>query len=164
MKEILLQYAQYNAWANKLIIDVMLTVTDEQLDMPISSSFPSIRATAYHTWGAEAIWLQRLQLAEHSTWAPDTFTGTFAAACADWQKASAAVISFIEKQYNDQAMTHVVEFRDRQGKAHKQKTSYILQHVFNHATYHRGQLVTMLRQVGVTTIPSTDLIYFVQKK
>jgi uncharacterized damage-inducible protein DinB len=36
----------------------------------------------------------------------------------------------------------------------------MLAHVFNHNTYHRGQLITMLRQVGVTDLPQTDLIFF----
>ncbi|MCW3088046.1 MAG: hypothetical protein JWQ78_1432, partial [Sediminibacterium sp.] len=36
----------------------------------------------------------------------------------------------------------------------------ILLHLFNHGTYHRGQLVTLLRQVGVEEIPRTDYIEF----
>jgi uncharacterized damage-inducible protein DinB len=31
-------------------------------------------------------------------------------------------------------------------------------HIFNHNTYHNGQLVTMLRALGVVTIPATDFI------
>jgi uncharacterized damage-inducible protein DinB len=30
-------------------------------------------------------------------------------------------------------------------------------HVVNHSTYHRGQLVTLLRQTGFTQLSSTDL-------
>jgi uncharacterized damage-inducible protein DinB len=30
----------------------------------------------------------------------------------------------------------------------------------NHGTYHRGQLVTMFRQLGLEEIPSTDLMTF----
>jgi uncharacterized damage-inducible protein DinB len=36
--------------------------------------------------------------------------------------------------------------------------------VFNHATYHRGQLVTMLRQIGAEKIPATDFAAFVRLK
>jgi uncharacterized damage-inducible protein DinB len=38
------------------------------------------------------------------------------------------------------------------------------QHLANHGTYHRGQVVTMLRQLGVTTVPSTDLIAFYRER
>src|SRR5262249_7307848 len=34
----------------------------------------------------------------------------------------------------------------------------ILMHLFNHATYHRGQMGTMLRQVQMDNIPATDFI------
>jgi uncharacterized damage-inducible protein DinB len=37
-------------------------------------------------------------------------------------------------------------------------------HVVNHATYHRGQLVTMLRQVGFTDVSATDFLGFYKKK
>jgi len=35
--------------------------------------------------------------------------------------------------------------------------------VFNHSTYHRGQLVTMMRQLGETNVPVTDFIAFARK-
>jgi uncharacterized damage-inducible protein DinB len=41
---------------------------------------------------------------------------------------------------------------------------HVLHHIFNHSTYHRGQLVTMLRQLGSKDIPATDFIAFVKKK
>ncbi|MBL0200663.1 MAG: hypothetical protein IPP81_11100 [Chitinophagaceae bacterium] len=34
----------------------------------------------------------------------------------------------------------------------------MLHHVFNHASYHRGQLVTMLNQLGADKIPGTDFL------
>jgi uncharacterized damage-inducible protein DinB len=37
----------------------------------------------------------------------------------------------------------------------------MIQHVVDHSSYHRGQIVTMLRQLGVTP-PSTGLIRFYQ--
>jgi uncharacterized damage-inducible protein DinB len=42
------------------------------------------------------------------------------------------------------------------GTQYKQPIWQMLLHVFNHATYHRGQVVNMLRQLGVDKIPSTD--------
>jgi uncharacterized damage-inducible protein DinB len=35
----------------------------------------------------------------------------------------------------------------------------MLRHVVNHSTYHRGQVTTMLRQLGVPA-PATDLILY----
>jgi uncharacterized damage-inducible protein DinB len=164
MKELLLQYAQYNAWANKRIIDATLKSGDGAIDKEIVSSFPSLKATVYHTWSAEFIWLQRLQLAEHPVWKESEFDGTYEEACSDWQGVSAALIQFVQKQYDDRALEHMLMYYDRKKSAHKMEVCYVLQHVFNHSTYHRGQMVTMLRHAGVTDIPGTDFITFVRKK
>jgi uncharacterized damage-inducible protein DinB len=164
MKELLLQYAQYNVWANKLILDAIMKLEDDVVDKEIVSSFSTIRATVYHTWSAEYIWLQRLQLAEHPVWVQGEFSGTFEDAADAWRKTSTELAQFVEKQYDDRALEHVLQFYDRQKASHKMPVFQVLHHVFNHSTYHRGQLVTMLRQAGTTEIPGTDFIRFARKK
>ena len=36
----------------------------------------------------------------------------------------------------------------------------MLQHTVNHSTYHRGQIVTMLRQAGANAVSTDFLLYF----
>ena len=40
----------------------------------------------------------------------------------------------------------------------------MLVHVFNHSTYHRGQLINMLRQLGIEKVPTTDFALWVKNK
>lgn len=162
MKELLLQYAQYNQWANKKLIDVLLKAKAEQLEQIIVSSFPSLKDTVYHMWSAEYVWLQRLELAEQPIWMEDHFEGSFADACAAWQKTSQALIDFVSRQYDDRAFAHVLQYYNRQKQSFKTPVSGVLQHIFNHGAYHRGQLVTMLRQAGIKKIPGTDMILFLR--
>ena len=164
MKELLLQYAQYNVWANKRITDAMLKLEAGETEKEIVSSFPSLRATLCHTWAAEFIWLQRLQLAEYPQWVGSDFAGTFEEACSNWQQVSAEFVQFVEKQYDDRGLQHVLQYYDRAKVSHKTPVYHVLHHVFNHSTYHRGQLVTMLRQLDAKDIPATDFIAFVRKK
>jgi uncharacterized damage-inducible protein DinB len=42
--------------------------------------------------------------------------------------------------------------------------SHMLQHLVNHATYHRGQVTTMLRQLGAPAPKSQDLIRYYREK
>jgi len=163
MKETLLQLAHYNIWANKRITDVLLQLDDATLDLALPSSFPSLRRTAYHMWSAEFIWLQRLQLAENPVWIEAVFTGTAAEAFAEWQKTSQQLAAFVERQQDDRAFAHVLQYYNSKKQPFKNPVYGILQHAFNHATYHRGQLVTLLRQAGITKIPATDLIVFIRK-
>jgi uncharacterized damage-inducible protein DinB len=160
MKELLLQYARYNVWANKKIIDAMLKINAADLDKEIISSFSSIRATTYHVIGAEMIWLQRLQLAEHPYWFADSFRDVFSEACTIWQKTSSDLVQFVEKQYDDRALGHELMYYDLKKMPHKRPVYEVILHVCNHSTYHRGQLVTMLRQAGATDIPGTDFTLF----
>lgn len=159
MKELLLQYARFNVWANDLTVNAMLPLAPSLLDQELVSSFPSLRKTVYHMWSAEAIWLQRLNLVEKPTWAAGSFTGSFDEACALWQQASAGLLSYTTAANND-SLNAVLSYHDTKGNPWHRPVWQVLQHVSNHATYHRGQLVTMLRQVGVTTIPPVDFIYF----
>ena len=164
MKELLLKYAQYNVWANKLLIDVLLQLDNEQAEREMISSFPSIKATVFHIWSAEYVWYQRLTLVEHPLWIETDYKGTFAEACNAWQEVSANLVAFVEKQYDERSLTHIFQFYDTKKNSHKMQVNLVLQHIFNHSTNHRGQLITLLRQVGVTKIPQTDFITFVRGK
>ncbi len=164
MKDLLLKYAQYNVWANDLLIDVLLGLSEQQLDQEIVSSFPSIRKTVYHTWSAEHIWFQRLSLVEHPTWMEGGFFGTFSEACHNWKAASADLQHFTANLYDEKALTHEFMYYDLKKNPHKTPVNQTLLHVFNHSTNHRGQLITMLRQAGVKKIPQTDFIAFVRLK
>ena len=141
----------------------MLKLEDEKLDKEIISSFPSLRDTAYHIWGAEFLWLQRLQLTEQPVYMPYIFKGTFEEACTDWQQVLQVLIDFISGQYDDKGLEHVFQYYNSEKKSFKNSVCEALQHVFNHSTYHRGQLVTMLRQLGLEKIPETDFTAFLRK-
>jgi uncharacterized damage-inducible protein DinB len=54
MKDLLLKYVKYNLWANQRMLDfIQEFCNDEQLNREITSSFPTIRKTLLHIWGAE---------------------------------------------------------------------------------------------------------------
>jgi uncharacterized damage-inducible protein DinB len=160
MKDLLQQMARYNIWANKQFIDILLKMNDEILDKEINSSFPSIRATIYHMWSAEDIWLQRLLLVEQPVWAQSVFEGSFKEAVNKWQETSKALLAFVERQYNDDAFRHVLQYYNLKKVSFKLPVYVVLMQVFNHATYHRGQLVTMMRQAEIKKIPGTDFHTF----
>ena len=58
---------------------------------------------------------------------------------------------------NEFQLQHVFAYQRSKTEQCKQPIAEALLHIFNHGSYHRGQLVTLLRQAGVTKIPSTDL-------
>jgi uncharacterized damage-inducible protein DinB len=160
MKELLLQYARYNAWANKRILHAVSNLDEEALNKTMVSSFPTIKATIYHIWSAESIWLQRLLLTENPVWADSVFEGSFETACAEWLAVSDALIQFTERQRDDVAFEHIFQFyHDKE--SYKFPVYTALNHVFNHSSQHRGQINTMLRQAGYTKLQSLDLCTYI---
>ena len=65
MKELLQQYAAYNIWATKQLVDRINKLPEEDTRKEIVSSFPSIYKTMQHMWVAEEVWWQRLKLTEN---------------------------------------------------------------------------------------------------
>jgi uncharacterized damage-inducible protein DinB len=69
-------------------------------------------------------------------------------------------LNFIEQQ-DDSFFTSSISYKDLAGNAHTNKNSEIIFHVMNHSSFHRGQLVTMLRNTGFEgKMPRTDMIVY----
>lgn len=162
MKELLQQYAAYNSWATKLLVDRIYKLSDEEINREISSSFSSLYKTIQHMWLAEEVWWQRLKLVENLDLQSEKFTGTFAELTASHAKQSQQWVEWVIGVTEIQ-LAHVFAYI-RNKEQIKMPVYQMLQHVFNHATYHRGQLVTLLRQLGYTDIPATDFSAYCRRK
>ena len=163
MKDLLLQYAMYNIWANQRLLNVLGGLTEEQLDRDLGSSFPTLRRTVYHIWDVESIWYQRLQLAAPEIRPAEGFTGTWPEFVQAFQRQSVMLKDFIATA-SDARLAHTIEYHHPVRGICKSAVQHALLTVFSHSGFHRGQLVTMLRQVGATKIPATDFIEFTRSK
>jgi len=163
MKKLLLQYAAYNVWANQRIVDCISNLSDDQLKREINSSFKSIYATLSHLWDVESIWWQRTKLVEQQEWPAAGFNGSVLELCNNLMRQSKQWKEWVDLA-TDAALEHEFIYRNTKKEQFKQPVHEALLHLFNHQTFHRGQLITMLRQVGLEQIPNTDLISFIRKK
>lgn len=163
MKELLQQYCTYNLWADKIIVQSLSALSEEQLNREIISSFPSVMKTLLHMMDAESIWWQRLKLYEQIE-RPSTKKEL------DFNEVTEQLIRFSSlwedwvRNTNEINLRHVFEYRNTKKELFKQPVSEVVIHLVNHQTYHRGQIITMLRQLGITKIPSTDFVLFCRKK
>lgn len=162
MKELLQQYAAYNIWATRLLVERINKLSDEEINREVASSFPSLYKTIRHMWLAEEAWWQRLKLVENLDLQSDKFTGTFAELTANLAKQSQQWLEWVNGATETQ-LVHVFAYI-RNKEQIKMPVYQMLQHVFNHASYHRGQLVTMLRQLGQDKIPDTDFYTYCRLK
>jgi uncharacterized damage-inducible protein DinB len=87
------------------------------------------------------------------------FKGSFADACYNWALASEGLIHFVQHKDED-TLSAIVTYGDLMGNQFETPVSQVLLHVFHHSTYHRGQLISLLRQARETVIPRTDFIAY----
>ena len=159
MKTLVQQQTEYNLWANERIAAVLKSLDPKLVDVDLKSSFPSLRKTVHHIWDAEMIWLSRLEDTK-LTWPP---TAHFKDPAIDeFLKTSSELLNFVGSKSEEYFHTDT-SFTDSKGVGYKMNNAGILMHVMNHSTFHRGQLVTMMRELGVTELPSTDLIKFLRE-
>ena len=163
MKQVLVQYANYNQWANKRIIDVVTNLSDEQLHRDHNTSFRSIFGLVKHLWDVEFIWWQRVKLMENIQWPSETFEGSVIELGNNLQQQSKQWAEWVDLA-TEAALSHEFIYRNSKKEQFKQPVFEVLMHLFNHQTYHRGQIISMLRQENVKDIPATDLIAFLRKK
>lgn len=163
MKILLTQYSTYHQWANQLIIETIEKLPKELQEQEVKSSFPSLRATLLHMWDAEAIWWQRMKLLETITRPSDDVSGSFTDIAKGLMQQSRQWHEWILGASEHMFEHEFIYFNSKREKF-KQAVYQVLLHMFNHGTYHRGQLVTLLRQMDVTNLPATDFIVWSRKK
>lgn len=163
MKIILSQYAAYHLWANQLIIDRILQLPKELHEQKVVSSFPGLQATLIHIWDAESIWWQRMKLQENIIVPSTNFTGGIVEISKSLMFQSRQWQEWISNA-QEHMFDHEFIYYNTKKEKFKQSVYQVVLHVFNHGTYNRGQLVNILRQLGVDSIPQTDFIVWSRKK
>ena len=158
-KKYFIGLAGYNNWADNIAIEWLKQINDEQWNQVIASSFSSIRQTAIHIASAEKIWIDFWKNVSDPVYLSAEFKGTKDELIAIWKKASAGLKDFIE-EYPEENYLQQITFRKPNGEEGRMEFSQTFPHIINHSTFHRGQLVTMLRHAGFTKLSSTDLFTY----
>ena len=152
-KEILTHYAEYDLWANERFVDRLNMETDEVLDRPVPSSFPSIRATLLHIRNAENTWWGRI------TGSPTEWPANDTTDIVDLVVHSSRLRDMVHG-YSEEKLALEVVYKDLRGNEHRQPVWWILMHCYNHSTQHRGQVITIMRQLELADIPANDMVVY----
>lgn len=149
---------RYNTWANQRTLDAAALLSEEALGRDLKSSFPSVRRTLIHILASEWIWLRRWKGESPADmpaeWEALDLNGITEA----WRAVDAERTHWIG-QLTEGDLDRVIEYRNTRGEKCARPIWQMLRHVVNHSSYHRGQVTTMLRQLGATAV-STDFVWF----
>ena len=156
----------YTEWANARVLEAAEKLPPEELLRDVHISYKSILGTLLHMAGAEWLWLERWH--GNSPVGPDVWAG--------WTADDARSLRQVREQWqpviqrrntyldgiSDADLSRELGYRRFTGEAYSLPLGQQMQHVVNHATLHRGQVVGMIRQLGVAP-PSTDLLFYLME-
>jgi len=150
---------EYNRWANERIFDAVSNLTPEQYTRDMQSSHRSIRDTFVHVISVEWLYQQRVNGdSPKSLWSPLDFP-TVPKLREEWIKLVGRQRAFTDNLTAEQLKTSIT-YINLAGEPYTYSLWQILQHVVNHSSYHRGQIITLLRQLGSQPVSTDFLLYY----
>jgi len=153
---------KYNHWANQKILVAASQLDEEKFTRALGSSFSSLRDTLVHILGAEWIWLERWNRRSPRALLSVAELPTLAAITARWEQVEEARNRFLQGLSSDDLNT-AISYVNPRGETWSYPLWQQLVHVVNHSSYHRGQIVTLLRQLGARPV-STDFLEYYDEK
>jgi len=156
----------YTEWANDLALKAAANLSDENVRRDFGISHKSIFGTLVHMAGAEWIWWERwngrspAKDEAWSLWSTD--------ACANLATLHDRWLGLIDgrtrfiSQLDEERLSAELPFKLLSGDPNSMRLVDQMQHVVNHATMHRGQVVGMIRQLGLEP-PATDLLFYLRR-
>jgi uncharacterized damage-inducible protein DinB len=153
---------QYNQWADQRTLNACAALTNEQFTRDLGSSFSSVRDTLAHLYGAEWIWNERIHGRSPSAHPQASAFPDLTAVREKLEEMDRYFLDYVSK-LTQQDLDSIIHYKTAAGTAFSNPLWQTLHQLTNHATYHRGQVTTLLRQLGAKPV-STDLIGFYRER
>lgn len=161
IKTYLENFASYNFWTNRQIIAFLKRQDRAFITRPVISSFPSIESTLSHIYDAEHIWYQRIIGLSPERFPASNHNHNIEDLYEKLELQSQLFENYCRKEKED-GFHQIISYFDTAKNAHELKLADLLLHVFNHSSFHRGQMITLSRQLNLANIPRTDFVHFLR--
>jgi uncharacterized damage-inducible protein DinB len=155
--------AQYNAWANRRLYDAVAKLDDSEYRRPRPSFFGSIHATLNHILVADRIWSARVAGLAPPALKLNQILFEELSALRTAREAEDEALMAILSGLAESALDGDLTYANTRGEPQRDSLQFVLGHMFNHQTHHRGQVHDMLSQTDVPP-PELDLIYFIRER
>jgi uncharacterized damage-inducible protein DinB len=153
----LLELYRYDRWANSRFLDALSGLSEKDLTKPLGTSHGSILGTLRHILWSEWMWLGRWRKTAPTIGDPRSIAD-LSELTSCWSDFEADQRAFLQT-LAESDLDRVVSYENPPGTTWSYLLRHMLQHVANHATFHRGQVVTLMRQLGMKP-PVTDFLVF----
>ena len=158
MTDDLAAFFAYNRWADARMLDACRLVPPERYGAEIMPGWDSLRSSVAHIAGGTDLWVRRFLGQPSDGFVPESELATPDDAARLLAHAHDALDRLlIEKSPEELAAPFT--YRNIKGVTYTVPLWAALRHVVNHETYHRGQVASKLKRLGVEA-PITDFIYW----
>ena len=153
---------EYNYWARDRQLAACERLAHEQFVKPMGGSFRSLRDTLVHLAGVEWLWLERWRGRDpREIFNPEDFPEPDPLR-RRWREVESGMRSFLGGLVHDD-LAGTRTYTTMTGQAWTYPLGHMMLHLANHQTYHRGQVTTLLRQLGAIPAP-VDFLLFLDSK
>lgn len=149
LRDFLIQQYEYVVWADDRCLAAAATVPAENFDKQFGFSFGSVHRVLLHMLGAQDLWLGRWQGDSTRTFPTVEQLPDLAAIRARWTDVHRDLLAFVRAQ-TEQSLQQRIHFV-RNDRPHSGILWMLMTHTFDHATYHRSQLNSLIRLAGGTS-------------
>lgn len=158
MKDDLFSLYDYDKWATDRVAGALRALSAEQYGREMGGGWPSIRATFVHVAGATWAWSERFAGRECTRLpAPEEVPG-LEDAVALAEKGRAGIEALLPS-FGPERLAAPFSWKNLKGEAKTATLWTVVRHVVNHASYHRGQISSMIKRVGGTPV-ATDMVFW----
>ena len=149
----------FHYWALDRVLEAAAALPSDQYTRDLGSSFKSVRETVTHIYAAEWAWYERWQGRSPTALLPPDQFPDLAALRHTWTELETQMRDFVAS-LGEHGAGRVIDYKLLSGQTGASPIWQMLQHVVKHASYHRGQVTTMLRQMGAQPAKPMDMIAY----
>lgn len=153
---------EYTVWANHAVVRAAAALTVEEFKRDLGSSHGGVRGTLTHMMSAEWIWLERWKGVSPPRMMDEGEFPDVVALSKRWRAIEDHRDAWF-RGLRERSLAEAVRYTTTEGKAYEAPLWQLIQHVVNHSTYHRGQVTTLFRLLGVKPV-STDMVLWDRKR
>lgn len=159
--QVFARFARYNQWFNERLLKRISRLRPADYRRDLGAFFGSVETTLNHIMVWDIVWLQRVALAVGE---PECLAKIVAiplptsndqimqsrrpSFAAQRRRMDESLVIFIE-ELEPGDLSARIRYRRQSGAAFEHSMAEVLHHMFNHQTHHRGQITTMLSQLGI---------------
>jgi len=149
----------FGRWANRMTLESAAALSTEEYARPVGGSFGSVQGTLAHIYGADWVWLERFRGRSPGGLPEGDDLLPLEDLARKWREVEAGQDAYIAT-LTQERLAEPLSYVAFSGDAFTRRLGDALLHLANHGTYHRGQVATLLRQLGHKAI-STDFLRWV---